>query len=342
MSSYQAQHADPAGPGDSRPTALQIIKDEGLVGKLTGKVVFITGANQGIGLESARALYETGATIYMGVRDLEKGQKAIDDILSTATKPDSKSLQLIEMSLDSLDSVRAGAKAFLAQCSQLNVLLLNAGVMATPQGLTKDGFETQFGINHVGHFLLFELLKSTLLASSTPAFNSRVVLLSSLAHRFNGVRFHDINFNEEGSYDPMVAYGQAKTANLLMANEIERRYGSQGLHGLAVHPGIVGTNLGQYLDPSVMKSMAEDKNSFKLMKDIPQGAATSVLAAVGLVWEGRGGRYIADCAEQGPAKDGASAWDMSDQGYAPWAFNEENAKKLWDLSNKLVEKWVVV
>ncbi|KAK7420368.1 hypothetical protein QQX98_002791 [Neonectria punicea] len=182
MSRYQAEHANPSGAGDSRPTALQIIKDEGLSGKLTGKVIFITGANQGLGLESARALYETGATIYMGVRDLEKGRKAIDDILSTASKPDPKLLHLIEMSLDSLDSVRAGGKAFLAQSSQLDILLLNAGVMATPEGRTKDGFETQFGINHVGHFLLFELLQSTLLASSTPAFNSRVVVLSSLAH----------------------------------------------------------------------------------------------------------------------------------------------------------------
>ncbi|KAL6415773.1 putative ww domain-containing oxidoreductase protein [Ilyonectria robusta] len=339
MSRYQAQHTNPSGPGDSRPTALQIIKDEDLIGELTGKVIFITGANQGLGLESARALYETGATIYMGVRDLAKGQKAIDDILSTASKPDPKSLHLIEMSLDSLDSVRAGGKAFLAQSSRLDILLLNAGVMATPEGRTKDGFETQFGINHVGHFLLFELLQSALLASSTPAFNSRVVLLSSLAHRFNGVRLHDLNFDEEGSYDPMVSYGQAKTANLLMANEIERRYGTQGLHGLAVHPGIVGTNLSQYLDPSVMKAMAEDKESFKLIKDIGQGASTSVLAAVGREWEGRGACYLADCAEQGPAKPDASPWEMSDQGYAPWAFDEENAKKLWDVSVKLVEKW---
>ncbi|EEU33773.1 uncharacterized protein NECHADRAFT_89149 [Fusarium vanettenii 77-13-4] len=340
MSRYLVQHASPSGPGDSRPTALQIIKDEDLVGKLAGKVIFITGGNQGLGLESARALYETGATIYLGVRDVAKGQKAIDDILSTASKPDPKSLFLIEMSLDSLNSVQAGAKAFLAQSSRLNILLLNAGVMATPEGRTKDGFETQFGIDHVGHFLLFELLKPTLLASSTPEFNSRVVLLSSLAHRFNGPRYHDLNFDEEGSYDPMVAYGQAKTANLLMSNEIERRYGGQGLHSLAVHPGIVGTNLGQYLDPSVMQSMAEDKKSFSLMKDVPQGAATSVLAAVGREWEGRGGRYLADCAEQGPAKDGASPWDMSDQGYAPWGFDEESAKKLWDVSTKLVERWL--
>ncbi|KAH9211017.1 hypothetical protein DL95DRAFT_512137 [Leptodontidium sp. 2 PMI_412] len=339
MSRYKAQHTNPSGPGNSRPTALQIIKDEGLVGKLTGKVIFITGANQGLGLESARALYETGATIYMGVRDLVKGEKAIGDILSTASNPDPKSLRLIEMSLDSLDSVRAGGKAFLAQSSQLDILLLNAGVMATPKGRTKDGFETQFGINHVSHFLLFELLRSTLLASSTPTFNSRVVLLSSLAHRFNGVRFHDLNFDEERSYDPIVSYGQAKTANLLMANEIERRHGARGLHRLAVHPGIVGTNLAQYLDPSIMKAMAEDKESFKLIKDVGQGASTSVLAAVGREWEGRGGCYLADCAEHGPSKPDASPWDMSGQGYARWASDEESAKKLWDISITLVEKW---
>ncbi|KAH6714894.1 hypothetical protein BKA61DRAFT_480605 [Leptodontidium sp. MPI-SDFR-AT-0119] len=287
MSRYKAQHTNPSGPGNSRPTALQIIKDEGLVGKLTGKVIFITGANQGLGLESARALYETGATIYMGVRDLVKGEKAIDNILSTASNPDPKSLHLIEMSLDSLDSVRAGGEGFLAQSSQLDILLLNAGVMATPKGRTKDGFETQFGINHVSHFLHFELLRST----------------------------------------------------LLMANEIERLHGARGLHGLAVHPGIVGTNLTQYLDPSIMKAMAEDKESFKLIKDVGQGASTSVLAAVGREWEGRGGCYLADCAEHGPSKPDASPWDMSGQGYARWAFDEESAKKLWDISIKLVEKW---
>ncbi|KAK7420367.1 hypothetical protein QQX98_002790 [Neonectria punicea] len=137
----------------------------------------------------------------------------------------------------------------------------------------------------------------------------------------------------------MVSYGQAKTANILMANEIERRYGAKGLHGLAVHPGIIGTNLGQYLDPSVMKSMAEDKKSLSLMKDVGQGASTSALAAVGREWEGRGACYLADCAVQGPAKADASPWDMSEQGYVPWAFDEESAKKLWDISVRLVEKW---
>jgi NAD(P)-dependent dehydrogenase (short-subunit alcohol dehydrogenase family) len=341
MSRYQVQHSNPSGPGDTRPTALQIVEDEGLVGKLEDKVVLITGGNQGLGLETARALHATVAVVYLGVRDLKKGQKAIDDIVSSS-KFGAESLHLIEMSLDSLDSVRSAAKAFLAQSPKLNILILNAGVMATPQGRTKDGFETQFGICHLGHFLLFQLLKSRLLESSTPSFNSRVVSLSSMGHRSGEVRFHDLNFDEKDSYDPWVAYGQAKTANIYLANEIERRYGTQGLHALSLHPGSIGTNLGQYLDPEVVQQMAENKEILRYMKSPEQGASTSVYAAISKEWEGRGGRYLADCVEQDPVKPGTSPLDMVDIGYAPWAYDEEKAKKLWDVSYDIIANWTVI
>ncbi|KAH6988843.1 hypothetical protein BKA56DRAFT_477314 [Ilyonectria sp. MPI-CAGE-AT-0026] len=335
MSRYQAVHADPQGPGDARPMALQIVKDEGLTGKLAGKVVFITGANQGIGLETARALHSTGATVFLGVRDLKKGQQAVDEILSLSQAKEG-SLHLIQMTLDSLDSIRSAAKAFLAQGSKLNLLILNAGVMATPAGKTKDGFETQLGVNHLGHFLLFDLLKPALLASSTPSFNSRIVVLSSMGHRCGEIRFQDLNFEEKDSYDPWVAYGQAKTAAIYVANEIERRYGAKGLHALSVHPGSIATNLGQYLDPEIVKNMAKDTSSLRFMTNPQQGAATTVYAAISKDWEGRGGRYLAECTEQGPAKPETPALSMEDLGYASWAFDEDKALKLWKVSCELV------
>lgn len=332
MSRYQTLYAEQQGPGDARPTGLEIVQDEDLIGKLSDKVVFITGANQGLGLETARALHATGATVYLGVRDAKKGQEAIDSILSSSS--DKKgSLHLIEMSLDSLESVRSAAQAFLAKSDKLNILILNAGVMATPEGRTVDGSETQFGVNHLGHFLLFQLLKSTLLASVTPSFHSRVTVVASSGHHHTGIRFDDLNFDEPGSYEPYTAYGQSKTANIYMANEIERRYGSKGLHSLSLHPGGIITNLAQYVDQELLKEMSKGK---KFMMNAQQGAATTVYAALSKEWEGRGGRYLANCIEQGPMNPNASKFDGDNSGYAPWAYDVEQASKLWHVSCNLV------
>ncbi|KAK2735153.1 putative short-chain dehydrogenase [Colletotrichum kahawae] len=208
MSHYAAVHQNPQGPGDDRPTALQIIEDENLVGKLVGKTVFITGANQGIGLDTARALYATGADIFLGVRSNEKGDKAIADIINTPNLPVRGLLQAVVLSLDSLDSVREGAESFLAKSGgKLNILINNAGIIQHEKTKTIDGFESHFGTNHIGHFLLFQLLRPTLLASVTPEFHSRAVIVSSMAHRASEIRFHDFNFEEEGSFEQPVAYG---------------------------------------------------------------------------------------------------------------------------------------
>lgn len=215
MSHYAAAHQNPQGPGDARPTALQIIEDENLIGKLVGKTIFITGANQGIGLDSARALYATGADVFLGVRSNEKGDKAIADIRKTPNLPGRGSLQAVVLSLDSLDSVRKGVESFLAKSEgKLNILVNNAGVIQHEKTKTVDGFESHFGTNHVGHFLLFQLLRPALLASVTPEFHSRVVAVSSMAHRASEIRFHDFNFEEEGSFEQSVAYGHSKTANI--------------------------------------------------------------------------------------------------------------------------------
>lgn len=158
---------------------------------------------------------------------------------------DSPQVHLLHLDLNSLASVRACAEEFKAKSQTLNILIENAGVMACPEGRTADGFETQFGNNHLAHFLLFYLLKPVLLASSTLDFNSRVVIVSSAAHRFGSVHFDNISL--QGEYKPFKAYAQSKTANIRAANEIDRRYNSQGLHAFSLHPGVIQTELLRHI-----------------------------------------------------------------------------------------------
>lgn len=195
-------------------------------------------------------LYQSGAKVFITARQVAKAEELAKSISTNSSRPP---VSVIEMSLDSFDSIKAGVKQFQSQSKQLNILLTNAGVMASPEGQTQDGFETQFGTNHLGHFLLFQLLKPTLLASSTSDFNSRVVSLSSSGHRMSNIE--PDNYNLKGIYDPWKAYGQSKTANVLLANEITRRYGKKGLQGLSLHPGAISdTELSRHVkDDKVMK-----------------------------------------------------------------------------------------
>lgn len=320
-SRYTTVHQSPQGPGDARPTALQIIQDENLDSKLQGKVVLITGCSSGIGIETAKALHTTGATLYLTARNLEKAKSALGDLVS------SPRVHLLELDLESLDSVRACAKEFLSKSSQLNIFIANAGVMACPEGRTKDGFETQFGTNHLAHFLLFNLLKSTLLSSTTPDFASRSIILSSTGHRYGEPDLSNLNL--EGKYHPWVAYGASKTANLWTSNEIERRYGSKGLHSWAVQPGSVMTNLAQHLPEEQVQGMAASKEFMAMLKNPEQGAATSVWGAVAKELEGRGGGYLDDCQEMGAVKEPAG---MYDSGTGAWTYDEEKEAKLWKVS----------
>jgi NAD(P)-dependent dehydrogenase (short-subunit alcohol dehydrogenase family) len=331
MSRYAAVHANPQGPGDARPTALQIIKDENLLGKLSDKVILITGGNSGVGLETAKALHATGATIYITARTSEKLEKAINDIKSWPEAESEAPVYGIELRLDSFSSVRAAAKTFLEKSDKLNVLVLNAGVMATPEGRTEDGFETQFGTNHLGHFLLFHQLKPALLTASTRFFQSRVISLTSKAHRMGDVRFDDFN-SENESYNPWVAYAQSKTANIYFATELERRYGSRGVHGLAVHPGSILTNLTRYID---LNQFDLEGELGRYLKSPEQGAATTVYAALSKDWEGRGGKYLGNCAEEPPLKPGVDPTSVA-PGYAAWIYNQEAEGKLWEESLDLV------
>jgi NAD(P)-dependent dehydrogenase (short-subunit alcohol dehydrogenase family) len=206
--------------------------------------------------------------------------------------------------------------------------------MATPYDRTIDGFETQFGTCHIGHFLLFQLLKPTLLKSSTPEFNSRVVSVSSIGHRSAEIRFHDFNFENKEEYTPWAAYGQAKTANIYFANEIERRYGEKGLHALSLHPGGIATGLQVHLDASFHEMMRSNPAVVKGMMNTEQGAATTIYAAVSKEWEGRGGKYLSKCIEQKPVESKPAV--LGDDGYSAWAYDAEKEGRLWKESLKMV------
>ncbi|OTB16590.1 hypothetical protein K445DRAFT_316862 [Daldinia sp. EC12] len=315
------------GPGDSRPTGRQIIEDEGLVGALGDKVILITGVSSGMGPETVRALALTGATIFATARNLDKAREALGpSLLSTGR------VRLLFMDQTDLASVRKCAAEFRQQSGgQLHVLINNAGVMKTPEGRTEDGFELQFGTNHLSHFLLFYLLKDLMLASSTPEFHSRVVNVSSSGHRYGPVRFDNLNF--EGEYDGWAAYGQSKTANIYMANQIERLYGAQGLHGYSLNPG-------SFVSPNLQKFCADEmeaaKGNERVMRyfvNLEQACATSVYAAVSKELEGKGGLYLEGASISGPAPaDG----DAVEYGYGEWAFDREKEERLWEVSKKLV------
>ncbi|EXJ87735.1 hypothetical protein A1O1_04660 [Capronia coronata CBS 617.96] len=330
MTTRYASVHDPAvlgGPGDARPTALQIIKDNHLENGLRDKVIIVTGTSSGIGIETVRALKATGAKVYAAARNLDKARTALSDILEPGK------VELLQLDTASFASVRACAKEFLSKESHLNILVNNAGIMAIPERqLTADGWESQFQTNHLGHFLLFQLLKPTLLASATPEFPSRVVCVSSVGHRQSPIVFDDLNLSAPDAYNPWKAYGQSKTANIYMANEIERRYGPRGLHAWSLMPGGIMTGLQVHVDFSAMLDLPEVQ---RIMKSPAQGAATTVLAAVDKDLHGKGGKYLEDCAVAEPVKP-ELVQELAVSGYAPWAYDEEAAKKLWSVSCEIV------
>ena len=340
MSRYAEAHkvANLRGAGDARPTAIQVIEDEDLTGKLSDKVFLITGVSSGIGAETMRALHTTGAHVYGTVRDIAKGQKVVDAIL-TESHPSGGKITLIDMSLDNLASIRRGAADFLSKSNNtLHLLVANAGIMATPYGKTTDGFETQFGTNHLAHFLLFQLLKPALLASATPTYASRVVSVTSTGHQFGPPLFDDYNF-EATPYDPWRAYGQSKTANIWLANSIESHFGSQNLHATSVHPGLItSSNLGSHL-PAEQSAMFYQPEVQKTAKSVEQGAATQVWAAVGQEWKDKGGRYLSNMADalstEEKAKEEGMTY-MANDGYHAWAYDKEGAERLWRESFGLV------
>jgi NAD(P)-dependent dehydrogenase (short-subunit alcohol dehydrogenase family) len=293
---------------------------------LSGKRILITGGSAGLGQETARALAAHGADVVIAVRDIAKGERAAEPVRAGAAP--SARVELVELDLASLASVRAGAYQVLATRKPLDVLIANAGVMACPQGTTDDGFETQFGTNHLGHFVFVNRLTPLVIAAAP----SRIVVLTSSGHRMSDVDLDDPGF-ERAPYDPWVAYGRSKTANVLFAMALDRRLRKRGVRACAVHPGGIQTELGRHLTPETLQSLMARlprPDSFTF-KSVPQGAATSVWAAVVADAEKIGGRYLEDC---GVAELTDDPTAMS--GVRAYALDPDHAEALWKRSEELV------
>jgi NAD(P)-dependent dehydrogenase (short-subunit alcohol dehydrogenase family) len=288
---------------------------------LTGTRVLVTGASAGLGLETARSLVAHGASVVGVVRDVARARAALDEVGATA-------VELYQADLASLASVRAFTDAFVADGhDRIDVLIANAGIMACPQATTADGFELQFGTNHLGHFVLVNRL-APLMVDGDPA---RVVVLSSAGHRFSDVSLDDPNF-ERTPYDEWVAYGRAKSANALFAVELDRRLRDRGVGAASVHPGGIVTELGRHLTEASIATLLEARGARELVwKSVPQGAATSVWAGFVADAEQVGGRYCEDCAVS-PVVDGPD----ESPGVMRYAASPETAAALWALSEEMV------
>src|SRR6185436_17448277 len=268
--------------------------DEVLQGvNLSGKRVLVTGVSAGLGVETARALASHGAYVVGAARDLTKARRATEVVHTDARK--GGELELIELDLASLKSVRATADKLVKAGNRFDLVIANAGVMATPQGKTEDGFETQFGTNHLGHFVFVNRIAGLI------APGGRLVNLASAGHRFSDVDLDDPNF-ERTDYAPFVAYGRSKTANVLFAVEFDRRHKARGVRAAAVHPGGIATELGRHMSDGDMQALLESINASRPegappfeFKSIPQGAATSVWAGIVASADEVGGRYCEDC-----------------------------------------------
>jgi NAD(P)-dependent dehydrogenase (short-subunit alcohol dehydrogenase family) len=284
----------------------------------------VTGASGGLGAETARALAERGARVTLTARDVAKGEAAAAEIRASTGNA---KVDVIALELLSLDSVRAFAKEFAARHQKLNVLINNAGVMANPLARTPNGWESQFATNHLGHFLLVGLLSPMLVASAP----SRVVSVSSRGHRFSPIVFDDLHF-ERRPYDKWSAYGQSKTANVLLAVELDRRLASKRVRANALHPGGIRTELGRHLSEDDVKELMSRTSGSKIEWKTPEsGAATSVWAATAPELEGKGGLYLEDCQI-------AALRTREDDpgGYEAYARDPAAAKRLWTVSEQLV------
>jgi NAD(P)-dependent dehydrogenase (short-subunit alcohol dehydrogenase family) len=292
---------------------------------LTGRWVLITGASAGLGQETARAVAAHGGNVVLGVRDLAKGEGAAEPVRAAAAATGAE-VELRAVDLASLGSVRAFTDGVLADHDRLDVIIANAGVMACPEGRTSDGFETQFGTNHLGHFVLVNRLRPLL--AGGPA---RIVNLTSSGHRFSDVVLDDVNFDQT-PYDAWQAYGRSKTANVLFAVELDRRGRPADQRAAAVHPGSIATELGRHLTDETLGALVEARAGHEThWKPIPAGAATSVWAGFVADAATVGGRYCEDCGVSQLTDDPASP-----NGVRSYALDPASAAALWSRSEELV------
>lgn len=312
-------------PFDDRSTALEVVADV----DLTGRRAVVTGAASGIGVETARALAHAGAQVTLAVRDVEAGERVAADIAESSGGPAPSVVPLDLADLASVDALVA------AWSGPLHLLVANAGVMDTPQGTTAQGFELQLGTNHLGHLALATGLHDALAAGAAEAGQARVVVVSSSGHAASPVVLDDLFF-ERRPYDPGLAYGQSKTADVLFAVEATRRWAHEGITANALMPGGIWTPLQRHWSPERLAAareqaaQAEAAGAFRT-KTTEQGAATSVFVATSPLLDGVGGRYFEDCQEAEVVEE-----LLGLSGVLPHALDPEVAARLWEVSEDLL------
>jgi NAD(P)-dependent dehydrogenase (short-subunit alcohol dehydrogenase family) len=291
-------------------TAAEVLADV----DLSGKRAIVTGAASGIGVETARALAGAGADVTLAVRNPQAGAEVAADITASTGNPVVRAGQL------ELADPRSIYRFVGNWRGPLHILVNNAGVMASPEGRTDDGWESQFAINHLGHFALAMGLQAALAAAG----GARIVAVSSSGHLFSPVVFDDINFRFR-PYDALLAYGQSKTANVLFAVEATTRWSEDGICANALNPGAIQTNLQRHVGGTV-------RTPVELQKSPQQGAATSVLLAASPRLDGVGGRYFADCNEATLVDHRPEGFTEPATAVAPYALDPANSRRLWELS----------
>ncbi|MGW9213247.1 SDR family NAD(P)-dependent oxidoreductase [Embleya sp. NPDC055664] len=283
---------------------------------LFGRRAVVTGASSGIGAETARALAATGAAVTLAVRDVAAGERVAEDITGSTGNQD---VQAARLDLTDPASITAFTAAWQGP---LHVLVNNAGVMACPEQYTEQGWEWQFATNHLGHFALATGLHGALAADG----NARIVVVSSTGHQHSPVVWDDIDFAFR-PYDPWLAYGQSKTANVLFAVEATRRWADDNITANALMPGAIYTNLQRHTG-----GRGSGRVPAELIKTVEQGAATSALLATSPLLEGVGGRYFVDCNETEIVDRRSGTL----HGVARYAVDPAGARRLWDLSQDLI------
>jgi NAD(P)-dependent dehydrogenase (short-subunit alcohol dehydrogenase family) len=304
---------------DATSTTDQVI--DGI--SLEGKLAVVTGASSGLGVETCRTLAAAGATVIMVARDMDKLEAVAQDLQRQLP---GAQLHTQYMDLADLNSVRSAATEILLYHPQIQLLINNAGVMACPLMRTAQGFEMQFGTNHLGHFLFTGLLSQALIDGAP----GRVVNLSSEGHKFGRFNFEDPSYQHR-EYDKWQAYGESKTANILFTVALDLRTRERGVRAFAVHPGVIMTDLARHMQPEDLTALqARNPGGELKFKTLQQGAATTVWAASSPHLSGRGGIYLENC-QIAPA-----AGPGRESGVESYAVNAASAERLWTLSEELV------
>ena len=295
---------------------------------LSGKTAIVTGGYSGIGLETTRALTDAGARVIVPARRTKEAKAALAGIITDA--------DIFEMDLADLKSVDRFVSKFARSETDLDILINNAAVMACAQMPTREGWDLQFAVNHIGHFVM----TTGLLPKLTRSNSARVVSLSSSGHKLSGIRWDDVHF--EKSYDKWKSYGQSKTAASLLAVELDKRMSSEGIHAFSAHPGGIFTPLQRHLEKEEMVALGwldEDGNLSERaagnFKSTTQGASTSLWCATSPLLNDIGGVYCENCDVASRQQEGPTA---RFQGVNDWAVDTEEASKLWDLTEHTVAK----